>query len=94
MINEMKRSWSIWMGGGLLLLGVASCSTPGGRTGTIELFNGKDLAGWQYVLVEPEVKMSQVWSVQGGVLTCQGTPLGALYRGPTVTNCRLVVEEL
>lgn len=92
MINEMKRIWSIWMGGGLLLLGVASCSTPGGRTGTIELFNGKDLAGWQYVLAEPGVTMGQVWSVQDGVLTCQGKPLGALYRGPVVANFRMVVE--
>jgi hypothetical protein len=38
------------------------------------------------------VPMSQVWSVQDGVLTCQGKPLGALYRGPAVTNFRLVVE--
>jgi hypothetical protein len=36
--------------------------------------------------------MGQVWSVEKGILTCQGTPLGAIYRGPAVTNFRMVVE--
>jgi hypothetical protein len=92
MTHHTKRIWSGWVCGGLLLLGVASCSTPGAHKRTIELFNGKDLAGWQHVLAEPEVKMSQVWNVENGILTCQGKPLGALYRGPAVTNFRLVVE--
>ena len=92
MINRMNRPWSGWLCGGLLLLGVVSCSTPGEHKRAIELFNGKDLTGWQYVLAEPEVKVSQVWSVENGILTCQGKPLGALYRGPAVTNFRLVVE--
>jgi len=30
--------------------------------------------------------------VQEGILTCQGNPLGALYRSPAATNFRLVVE--
>ena len=92
MTRLMKRIWCNWAGSGLLLLGVASCSTPGENKRSIELFNGKDLAGWQYVLAEPQVKMSEVWSVQDAVLTCQGKPLGALCRGPAVTNFRLVVE--
>ena len=92
MTNPTKRIWNGWVCGGLLLAGVASCSTPGERNRAIELFNGKDLTGWKYVLAEPEVSVSQVWSVQNGVLTCQGKPLGALYGGPAVTNFRLVVE--
>jgi len=74
------------------MLGVASCSTPSEHEGAIELFNGKDLAGWQYVLAEPQVRMDQVWSVQDGIVTCQGKPFGFLYRGPAVTNFRLAVE--
>jgi len=74
------------------MLGVASCSTPSEHKGAIELFNGKDLAGWQYVLAVPQVAMDKVWSVQDGVVTCKGEPLGALYRGPAVTNFRLLVE--
>jgi len=92
MTNHIKRLWRNAMCGGLLLLGIVSCSTPGEPKRAIELFNGKDLAGWQQVLAEPEIKMGQVWSVQDGVLTCQGKPLGFLYHGPAVTNFRLVVE--
>ena len=92
MTNQMKRIWRNCAVGGLLLLGAASCSTTGEHKRTIELFNGKDLAGWQQVLADPAVKMSQVWSVENGILVCQGTPLGFLYRGPAVTNFRLIVE--
>jgi hypothetical protein len=88
----MKRNWLNWAVGGFLVLGASSCSTTGGHKQTIELFNHKDLAGWQQVLADPAVKMSQVWSVQDGILVCQGTPLGFLYRGPEATNFRLVVE--
>lgn len=92
MTNQTKRIWCKWAGSGLLLLGVASCSTPSGDRRAIELLNGKDLAGWQYILADPAVKMNEVWNVQEGILTCQGKPLGALYRSPAVTNFRLVVE--
>ena len=92
MNNQMKRIWRNCAVSGLLLMGVASCSTPGEHKRAIELFNGKDLAGWQQVLADPAVQMGQVWSVENGILVCQGTPLGALYRGPAVTNFRLVVE--
>jgi len=92
MTNQMKRIWRNGAISGLLLMGVASCSTPGEHGRTIELFNGKDLTGWQQVLADPAVKMSQVWNVDNGILVCQGTPLGALYRGPAVTDFRMVVE--
>ena len=92
MTNQIKRNWLNWAVGGLLVLGAASCSTTGEHKRAIELFNGKDLAGWQQVLAEPNVAMGQVWSVEKGLLVCQGKPLGFLYRGPEVTNYRLVVE--
>ena len=87
-----KRSWCGWACGGLVLLGVTSCSTPGEHKREVELFNGKDLAGWKQVLAEPEVSLGRVWSVQDGMITCQGKPLGFLYRGPAVANFRLQVE--
>jgi hypothetical protein len=96
MMNCMKdRLKAMWIGvacGGALMLGVVSCCCPGKRAQTIELFNGKDLTGWQYVLADPGVSMGQVWTVQDGLLICQGKPFGALYRGPAVTNFRLLVE--
>ena len=92
MSNLMERIWSNFVCGGLLVLGVVSCSTPGGHERAVELFDGKDLAGWKHALADPEVKMTQVWGVRDGVITCQGKPLGVLYRGPAATNFRLVVE--
>ena len=44
----------------------------------IELFNGRDLAGWTYHLDDPKVKMDGVWNVKDGVLRCTGKPTGYL----------------
>ena len=78
--------------GAVLLLTVTSCSSPAPRHAAIELFDGKTLSGWSYLLADPQVKMEQVWSVQDGILTCQGTPVGFIYKGPEVTDFRLIVE--
>jgi len=66
------------------------CSSKGSRS--VELFDGKSLEGWNYVLADASVKKEDVWSVKDGILTCKGTPLGALYRGPEVRSFRLIVE--
>ena len=92
MMNQMKRIWPGYAISGLLLLGITSCSTTGEHKRAIELFNGKNLNGWKQVLAEPGVKLNQVWSVENGILVCQGKPLGFLYRGPEVTDFRLIVE--
>jgi hypothetical protein len=60
--------------------------------GSVRLFNGKDLSGWRAVLVTPDVKMDDVWSVRDGVLVCRGEPLGYLHTEQSFTNYRLVVE--
>ncbi len=92
MVNEMKQLMRACGCGALLILTVTSCSTAPGHKAAIELFNGRDLSGWNYVTADPKVGLDQVWSVQDGILTCQGTPVGAIYRGPAVTNFRLSVE--
>jgi hypothetical protein len=92
MTNQNRILRSAWALGTALLVTVTSCSTPASRHGTIELFDGKTLSGWSCVLADPQVKMAQVWSVQDGLLTCQGTPVGFIYKGPEVTDFRLVVE--
>jgi hypothetical protein len=56
------------------------------------LFNGKDLEGWGYYLVEPDVAKEAVWSVQDGILVCKGEPLGYLYTLSDYTSFALVVE--
>ncbi len=58
----------------------------------IRLFNGKDLSGWDYFLVDEDAGMEDVWSVDDGVLVCTGEPGGYLYTENDYENFRLVVE--
>ena len=77
----------------LVLLGAMSsmAAEPQGSE-TINLFNCKNLDGWQAHLVDPNVKMEDVWSVEDGILTCKGEPFGFLHTKNKYTNFRLVVE--
>jgi hypothetical protein len=61
-------------------------------TDTVHLFDGKDLGGWSHVLVDPKVRMEDVWSVRDGVLVCKGEPLGFLQTTAEYTSFKLVVE--
>lgn len=93
--NDMKalrRNWIALACFGMALIGTTSCTTPGQRDGVVELFNGHNLTGWSHVLADATVPEADVWSVQDGVLTCTGDPVGFLYRGPQVTDFRMVVE--
>jgi hypothetical protein len=69
-----------------------SCSSSRRPNVSIDLFSGKDLKGWSYILADPSVEMNKVWSVEGGMLTCNGTTIGTIYKGPKVANFRLLVE--
>ena len=57
-----------------------------------DLFNSEDLGGWDYFLIDPNSKMSDVWSVQDGILICQGEPMGYLYTNKDFKNFKLTVE--
>ena len=59
-----------------VFLGIAA--SPADEAKSISLFNGKDLSGWTFHLSDPDVKMGEVWSVEGGILTCTGNPKGYL----------------
>ncbi len=59
---------------------------------TVKLFDGKSLDGWGYYLVEPNVKMEDVWSVRDGMIVCKGKPMGYLETKDDYTNFRLLVE--
>jgi hypothetical protein len=58
----------------------------------IKLFNGKDLSGWDYFLVDENAKMEDVWSVEDGILICLGKPGGYLCTKKEYKNFQLVVE--
>ena len=56
------------------------------------LFNGKDLSGWGCLLVDPDAKMADVWSVRDGILICKGEPMGYLCTKKEYKNFKLIVE--
>jgi hypothetical protein len=74
---------------GLLLAHSPAAEKP---PGTIDLFNGKDLNGWNAVLAEPSAKKEDVWTVQDGLIVCKGEPLGHLATAQSFTSFKLVVE--
>ena len=57
------------------------------------LFNGKNLEGWTFDVIDPEVKPEAVWSVTDGLLVCKGRPPGVIRttRGD-FSNYELTVE--
>jgi hypothetical protein len=58
----------------------------------IKLFNGKDLEGWTFDLLDPEVKPESVWSVADGILVCKGRPPGVIRSAKEYSNYELTVE--
>lgn len=66
----------------------AKCVEPKSK---IELFNGKDTAGWVSYL-KNNTEASQVWSVSDGVLKCVGKPNGYLRTEQAYANYKLTVE--
>lgn len=65
----------------------------------IPLFNGKDLTGWTHYLWDGQAKqqdtktpMSAVWSVENGMLVCQGKPIGYIRTVKEYENYRLSLE--
>lgn len=71
------------------MLGYGSVAAEPGDTA---LFNGRDLSGWNFLLVEPDAKMEDVWSVKDGLLVCRGEPMGYLFTRDTFKNFRMTVE--
>ena len=84
----MQRLTLLFLAG---LVGLTGSAIAGEKKAK-DLFNGKDLSGWEYFLVEPELKMEDVWSVQDGLLTCKGKPMGYIATKETFENFKLIVE--
>ena len=81
----------------LVSLGIASNARPEEPTQPIvptteiELFNGKDLAGWVSHLID-NTDSSAVWSVKDGILACTGKPNGYLRTEKSYSNYQVTVE--
>lgn len=79
----------------IILIGLAALLTSGcnsSDSGTIELFNGEDLAGWTHELDNPEARMTDVWSVEDGVLKCTGNPSGYIRTLEDYSDYELTLE--
>ena len=76
----------------LLICAASIASAAEKESKACDLFNGKCFEGWGHFLVEPDVKMEDVWSVKDGILICKGQPHGYLCTKKKFDNFKLVVE--
>ena len=79
----------------LLAASAALCPTAfatGAEGEPIKLFNGQDLGGWTAVLAEEGADPDDVWSVEDGVLTCTGTPVGYIRTVESYGDYTLTVQ--
>jgi len=76
-----------WAAAGVLALAAAGAPADGPAAAFVDLFNGKDLAGWVNVNTAPDT-----WSVKDGVLVCSGRPLGVMRSEKPYENFVLHVE--
>lgn len=81
----MIRSIStLWLGAAAVLMAAAE-PTP--------LFNGRNLDGWTFDVIQPDVKPEAVWSVTDGLLVCKGRPPGVIRTTRNdFSNYELTVE--
>jgi len=76
-----------WAAAGVLALAAAGAPADEPAAAFVDLFNGKDLAGWVNVNTAPDT-----WSVKDGVLVCSGRPLGVMRSEKQYENFVLHVE--
>ncbi|MBK5196246.1 MAG: DUF1080 domain-containing protein [Proteiniphilum sp.] len=57
-----------------------------------KIFNGKDLSGWNFVLENDAVPGDQVFTVEEGVISVKGEPLGYMYTREKYRNFTLGLE--
>jgi len=58
----------------------------------VVLFGGVDTEAWTFHLSDPAKRFEDVWSVQGGVLRCEGNPAGYIRTKDEFTNFALSLE--
>ena len=74
----------------VLFTGAVRADEPSGKE--VNLFSGTDLSGWEHFLVDENTKLEDVWSVEDGILICQGKPGGYLCTKKKYESFKLVVE--
>jgi hypothetical protein len=79
-------------GKALLPLLALACLGPLAAAGPVALFNGKDLEGWVFDVIDDKTPMEAIWSVSDGVLICKGRPPSVLRTKTEHADYELVVE--
>ena len=75
----------------LLMTAAVLAATTSGPSRPLELWNGKDLAGWTAV-TDPDKDASATWSVRDGVIVCAGKPRGYLRTNEAYKDYRLRLQ--
>lgn len=74
------------------IVSILCLSSLGVNAQTIDLFNGKDLSGWELVLQDPKVDAKDIFTVKDGVIHVKGTPFGYMQTEKEYDNFYLHVE--
>lgn len=73
----------------LLLVSMIGCQ---GSPAETELFNGKDLSNWNFIVDKNELPADQVFTVRDGLIHITGHPFGYMYTKEKYDNFKLHVE--
>ncbi|MBN1293257.1 MAG: DUF1080 domain-containing protein, partial [Candidatus Latescibacteria bacterium] len=71
----------------LILLFLSGCQSK-----SIQLWNGKDFTGWEFVLANDEADAKDVWSIKNGVIHCTGVPNGYMRTVSDYSDYTLYLE--
>ncbi len=82
-------------GGGIAFRDIKIRDLSAPSPGEIQLWNGKDLTGWQAIVPEAKdkgIKPEDVWYVKDGELICKGTPAGYIRTTKDYKNFIIKLE--
>lgn len=71
----------------LLVLLTTACTQKSG-----EIFNGKDLSNWEFVVENNAVPAEDVYSAEDGIITVKGEPRGYMYTKEKYSDFTLDLE--
>lgn len=71
----------------LLVLLTTACTQKSG-----EIFNGKDLSNWEFVVENNAVPAEEVYTADNGIITVKGEPLGYMYTKEKYSDFTLELE--
>ena len=74
------------------MIALMLCFVVGSYAQTEELFNGKDLSNWKFIVDGDKAPADQVFSVQDGVIVIHGNPIGYMYTAKKYKNYTLELE--